>query len=72
MRDDIGRLNMPASAKRYARMRGPMGTSAPEKVNLYTQVVGDLVNGGKTKGFKNKDVAVQMEARRIVNGLIDA
>lgn len=72
MRDDISQLNIPASAKRYARMRGKLGTSSPGKLNLYMQMVGDLVNQGKTKGFANKDagkVQGKSAARRVIEAV---
>lgn len=51
-------------------MTGARGTTSPGKLNLYTKVVADLVNGGKTTGFTSKDVGVQMgRARRVIEGL---
>jgi hypothetical protein len=55
MRDDIGKLNMPASSKRYARMSGISWTQGNKKQNLRTQMVATLTNGGRTQGFPNKD-----------------
>ncbi len=62
---------MPASAKRYARMQGLPILVAPRKENLFVKATADLVNGGKTRGFKSKDVSVQEAAKRVVDGLID-
>jgi len=55
MRDDIGKLNMPASSKRYARMQGTSWTVGNKKQNLRTQMIATLTNGGRTKGFPNRD-----------------
>lgn len=53
--DDIGKLNIPPSGKRYARMKGLKAVTPPNKQNLYVKMVADLVNRGVTKGFKNRD-----------------
>lgn len=54
-RDDIDKLNIPPSGKRYARMKGLKAVTPPNKQNLYVKMVADLVNRGVTKGFKNRD-----------------
>src|SRR5690606_18933847 len=56
MRDDIDSLNIPASGKRYARMRGINVLKGSNKQKLYTRMVSKLVNGGRAKGFPNRDV----------------
>lgn len=56
MRDDINKLPLPASAKKYARMKGVGMTVAPRKFNLFTQMVSSLTNNGRKKGFPSRDV----------------
>jgi hypothetical protein len=56
VRDDIGKLPIPASAKRYARMKGLDILKGSNKFDLFTQMVSTLTNGGRKKGFPNKDV----------------
>ncbi len=72
MRDDLDSLPIPRSAKRYNRLSGLRGASAPRKFDAYAKMVGDLVNGGETRGFKNHDVGVQETAQRVVDALIHA
>lgn len=55
VRDDIGKLSIPPSGKRYARMKGLKAVTPPNKQNLYVKMVADLVNRGMTNGFKNRD-----------------
>lgn len=57
MRDDIGTLHLPRSARRYARMSGLRSLVPPFKQELFTQVMADLVNRGKTRGFRSRDAA---------------
>lgn len=57
MRDDISNIAIPGSAKRYARMAGLQFTKGSRKFDMASQVVADLVNGGKLSQFKSKDVA---------------
>ena len=56
MRDDIGKLPLPASAKRYARMKGLNILKGSNKFDLYSQMVSTLTNGGRKKGFPSRDV----------------
>lgn len=51
MRDDIGKLGLPASARRYARLTSKdKDAYGPAKVNLYVQAQGDLSHQS-AKGF---------------------
>ena len=52
-RDDLCSLNLPQSAKSYARMRGPVGTG-PRKVDLYLKAHSTIL-GQPLKGFRNRD-----------------
>jgi hypothetical protein len=52
MRDDLTKEKLPASVKRYARMKSPLGTS-PKKFNLFNQATAELTNV-PAHGFKNK------------------
>lgn len=54
-RDDLAKVPIPASGKRYARMKGRLGTS-PRKFELYQKMIADLTNNGATKSFKSKQV----------------
>lgn len=56
MRDDIGKLPLPTSAKRYARMKGLKILTGANKFNLWSQMVSTLVNGGRKNGFPSRDV----------------
>jgi hypothetical protein len=55
MRDDIDKLPLPASAKKYARMHGTKMTVGDRKFKLYTQMVSTLTNQGRKKGFPSRD-----------------
>ena len=55
-RDDIGSLPIPASGKKYARMRGLRATEQGVKPAEYMRMCRDLGNAGKPiKGFKDYD-----------------
>lgn len=56
-RDDIGKLPMSASGKRYARLRGMKDLAPGRKFRLYSKMVADEVNRGVVKGFANRDAA---------------
>lgn len=58
-RDDIGKLNMPASAKRYARRTGLAKMLPGVGPREYFTMVRDTV-GGPKKGFPTPDVGVTM------------
>ena len=47
MQDDISKLPLPRSAKRYARMKGQKWLG-PSKAALYVQMVADMTNQGDT------------------------
>jgi hypothetical protein len=53
MRDDLAKEKLPAAVKRYARLKGPAGTS-PKKFNLFNKLSAQLANVPAV-GFKNKD-----------------
>jgi hypothetical protein len=54
-RDDIGKLPMSASGKRYARLHGMKDLAPGRKFRLYSKMVADEVNRGVVKGFANRD-----------------
>ena len=57
MRDDINKLPLPKSAKRYARMTSKtLGQNWSKKVDMYLDMAADLTNQSK-EGFKNKDAS---------------
>ena len=58
-RDDIGSLNLPKSAKKYARMTSKdLGDDWSAKVDMYISAAADLTNQSSEKdGFKNKDAS---------------
>jgi hypothetical protein len=56
-RDDISKLPMSASGKRYARLHGMKDLAPGRKFRLYSKMVADEVNGGVIKGFVNRDAA---------------
>ncbi len=55
MRDDINSLPIPASAKRYARMKGPSWLG-PKKVKLHTAVSSELAGESPSEKMRSKDV----------------
>jgi len=55
MIDDIHNLSIPKSAKKYARMKGPKGTNAKHKVDLFTRMSKDIANKNRPNTFKNSD-----------------
>lgn len=74
MRDDIDKLNIPPSARRYARLRGPAAIVPGRKQGLYVKMVADLVNQGRTRGFANKDASQVVgggHARRAVESEVE-
>lgn len=57
MRDDIDKLPLPKSAKKYARMTSKdLGDNWSKKVDMYVDMAADLTNQSK-EGFKNKDAS---------------
>lgn len=68
MRDDIDKLPIPASAKRYARMTSKeafapgKGDAANAKTSLFIDQTADTTNQqGRKQGFKNKDAAGKVQ-----------
>ncbi len=76
MRDDIDKLPIPASAKRYARMSGSKWLGAP-KQNLFMQVNSDLAHQGKKETMSSQDKAGKIahtfkeSAQSIVDGMLE-
>ena len=52
-RDDVDKLPIPKSAKKYARMKGPK-MLGPSKFGMYSSMVADIANQGD-KSLKIKD-----------------
>lgn len=76
MRDDLSKLPLPKSAKKYARMTSKdLGSNWSKKVDMYMDMAADLTNQSK-EGFKNKDAsgkvkhAFKESAERIVARLL--
>lgn len=75
MRDDLDKLPLPRSAKRYARMTSKdLGSDWGKKVDMYMDMAADLTNQDKN-GFKNQDASGKVkhafkEAARYVAGLL--
>lgn len=76
MRDDLAKLPLPKSAKRYARMKASdLGDNWSKKVDMYMDMAADLTNQSK-EGFKNKDAsgkvkhAFKESAESIVKALL--
>jgi hypothetical protein len=57
MRDDVRKLPIPASAKRYSRMKG-----SPKKQELYPEVAGDLLHQDEKGKFRSHQLK-QEESR---------
>lgn len=59
MRDDLSKLPLPSSAKKYARMTASdLGDDWSKKVDMYVNMAADVTNQADRKqGFKNKDGA---------------
>lgn len=59
MRDDLSKLPLPSSAKKYARMTSKdLGSNWSKKVDMYINMAADVTNQGDRKqGFKNKDAS---------------
>ena len=58
-RDDLSKLNLPASAKNYARMTSKsLGKDnwGKKKIGAYNKMVSDLTNQTGTVGFPVKDI----------------
>ena len=77
MRDDIDKLPLPKSAKKYARMTSKdLGSDWSKKVDMYMDMAADLTNQSK-EGFKNKDAsgkvkhAFKESADQIVDRLLE-
>ena len=66
MRDDIGKLPIPASAKAYARRKGLL--SMLRQPRDYIQMVAD-VTGQPVKGFRNKD-ASETTSGRVIEAML--
>lgn len=57
MRDDLSKLPLPKSAKKYARMTSKdLGSNWSKKVDMYMDMAADLTNQSK-EGFKNRDAS---------------
>ena len=57
MRDDLDKLPLPKSAKKYARLKSSdLGSDWSKKVDTYMDMAADLTNQNK-EGFKNKDAS---------------
>ncbi|MGV0949170.1 MAG: hypothetical protein ACOYB3_00765 [Azonexus sp.] len=57
MRDDLDKLPLPKSAKKYARMTSKdLGSDWSKKTDMYMDMAADLTNQSK-EGFKNKDAS---------------
>lgn len=57
MRDDLDKLPLPKSAKKYARLKSSdLGSDWSKKVDTYMDMAADLTNQSK-EGFKNKDAS---------------
>lgn len=77
MRDDLDKLPLPKSAKKYARMTSKdLGDDWSKKVDMYMDMAADLTNQSK-EGFKNKDAsgpvkhAFKESAEQIVARLLE-
>jgi len=59
VRDDIDKLPLPKSAKKYARMTSKdLGSNWSKKVDMYMDMAADVTNQADRKqGFKNKDAS---------------
>lgn len=76
LRDDLDKLPLPASAKRYARMKASdLGQNWSKKTDMYMDMAADLTNQSK-EGFQNKDAsgpvthAFKESAVRVVGRLL--
>lgn len=75
MRNDLDKLNIPASAKRYTSGTG-LKFAGPAGVRLYRKAMNDIANPGKSLAFKNRDAvgpvksAIKDSAAFIVNKLL--
>lgn len=64
MRDDLPQMPMTAQAKRYTRRSGLAAMQPGVGQKAYVKMTADLVNGGRTAGFKSKDVGASTTGRK--------